>query len=72
MRLAMDRNVSGPSLTQLIAAATRPARGVDRRALQLVQQRRKTARIALVMGVMACAASLGVLAGALARHTFGG
>ena len=72
MRLAMDRNASSLSLTQLITVSARPARGGDRRAIQLELQRRKTARIALAMGVMACAASLGVLVGELARHAFGG
>ncbi|WP_304166382.1 hypothetical protein [Phenylobacterium aquaticum] len=73
MRLVMDRNGSiAPSLTQLITVTGRPTGAAGRRAVQLDQQRRKTARIALVMGVVACAASLGVLVGELARGGFGG
>lgn len=72
MRLAMDRNLSSLSLTQVMNVGARPARGGDRRANQVEQQRRKNARIALAMGVIACAASLGVMVGELARTAFGG
>jgi hypothetical protein len=72
MRLAMDRNLSSLSLTQVMTVSARPTRGGDRRAIQIEQQRRKTARIALAMGVIAFAASLGVMVGELARTAFGG
>lgn len=72
MRVAMDRNIQSLSLTQLMTVATRRARSSGRRASQIEKKRRKTARIALAMGVMACAASLGVLVGELTRTSLGG
>jgi len=72
MRIAMERNLSSLSVGQLVTVAARPARGADRRTVQLDQQRRKTARLALAMGVIAFAASMGVMVGELARTGFGG
>lgn len=68
MRLAMDRQGSSLSVTQLMFTApraTRPARKVD-------AKRARQARWAVVLGVAACAASLGMLAGQVARLAVGG
>ena len=59
-----------PSLTQMLGS-TQAAPGLPRRARATVV-RRTTANLALAMGVMATAVSLGVLVGQLGRALIGG
>lgn len=64
----MPRTDDAPSLTQMLGA---PAPGLHRRA-RTTAARRTTANLALAMGVMTTAVSLGVLVGQLGRSLMGG
>ncbi len=66
----MRPTVDAPSLTQVLGAS-QAAQGLPRRARATVV-RRTTANLALAMGVMATAVSLGVLVGQLGRALIGG
>jgi hypothetical protein len=66
----MRRTDDGASLTQMLGA-TPAAPSLPRRARATVA-RRATANLALAMGVMATAVSLGVLVGQLGRALAGG
>lgn len=68
MRLVMDRQAPGLSLTQLMSGL--PQR--KKRVRKVNPKRARRARIAFLMGVAACAASLGMLAGQVARAAVGG
>ncbi len=68
MRLAMDHQGSGPSLTQMMSSVTRR----ERQARRIDPKTARRARIAFLMGFAACAASLGMLAGQVARAAVGG
>ncbi len=68
MRLAMDRQGSGLSLTQLMSTGVRRERQVRR----IDPKTERRARIAFLIGFAACAASLGMLAGQVARAAVGG
>ena len=67
----MRRMNDAPSLTQMLGSGPSPhaAPGLPRRAQTA---RHATANLALAMGVMATAVSLGVLAGQLGRALMGG
>lgn len=66
----MRRTDDGPSLTQMLSA-TPSASSMPRRP-RTTAARRATANLALAMGVMATAVSLGVLVGQLGRALMGG
>ena len=68
MRLAMERQGSGLSLTQLMSNAPRLARSARR----IDSKTARKAMIAFLIGFDACAASLGMLAGQVARAAVGG
>ncbi len=68
MRLAMDRQGSGPSLTQMMSPTMRRERQVRR----IDPKTARRARLAFLIGFAACAASLGMLAGQVARAAVGG
>lgn len=68
MRLAMERQGYSLSLTQLLSNAPRRARNSRR----IDPKTARRARVAFLIGFAACAASLGMLAGQVARAAVGG
>lgn len=75
MRLLPDRTgapLTGLSLSQLLAAQRAKAPQAARRKVARVRlARRRKARIAMIMGVLAFALSLGLMAGGVARAAIG-
>ena len=66
----MPMTSDAPSLTQMLHATAREPRTAPR--LRAAAARRATAKLALALGVMAIAVSLGMLVGGLRRALIGG
>ena len=66
----MPTTSDAPSLTQMLRATSPAAAAVPR--TRITAARRATAKLALTLGVMASAVSLGMLVGGLGRALIGG